>query len=232
MEDGKVDSSGEEPSSVSWVFRKRPPRNKHKKPRERNWRKWSPVVIILAVLAIVGTPYYLSRHSLTPAAGPAGPAGHPGVQVPPSQLSRSVILGEEQGHAPARRTRSTLQRNQQSSGISAIPGPASPGPTRHVTSPPRKSPAPALSPAAAPAVTPATPAAPSTSPAAGTATACRHQTNVSCTRGGAGSGGDSGHAYPTSGWWGGLCVAAPHPDGGETQQDGCVQAKHAEPGPR
>lgn len=180
MEDGKVDSWGDEPSSVFLVFRRRTPRNKHKKPRKRNWTKSGPVVIILAVLAITGTSYYLSRHSLTSAAGPAGRLG---VHASPSQLSGSASFGEEQGPAP--RVRSTPDHGQQSSGISAIPSPAPPDPghTRQFTPPvmrspftaPSSTPTPTLrftaSPAAEPAVTPATPAARSSSPAAETAAA-------------------------------------------------------------
>jgi hypothetical protein len=186
MEDGKVDSWGEKPSGVFLVFRRSAPRNKHKKPRKRNWRKSGPVVIILAVLAITGTSYYLSRHSLTSAAGPAGRLG---VHVSPSQLSGSASFGEEPGSAPALRARSTPHYRQQSSGTSAIPSPAAPaaGHTRQFTPPvmrspiaaPSSAPTPTLSftsrptarPAVEPAVTPATPTARSSSPAAETATA-------------------------------------------------------------
>lgn len=182
MGDGKVDSWGEEPSSVFLVFRRKTPRNKHKKPRKCNWRKSSPVVIILAVLAITGTSYYLSRPSLTSAAGPAVRLG---VHASPSQLSGSASFGEEQGNAPAPRTHFTPNYRRQSSGISAIPSPAPPDPghTRQFTPPvmrspftvPSSAPTSTLSfparPTAEPAVTPATPAARSSSPAAETATA-------------------------------------------------------------
>jgi hypothetical protein len=186
MEDGKVDSSGAEKPSVFLVLRRRTPRNKHKKPRKYNWRKSGPVVIILAVLAITGTSYYLSRPSLTSAAVPAGRLD---VHAFPSHLSGSASFGEEHGSAPVLRARSTPNYRQQSSGITAIPSPAppNPGPTRQFTPPPTRSPfpprgstlTPTLSftarPAAGPAteapVTPATPAPGSSSPATGTAAA-------------------------------------------------------------
>jgi hypothetical protein len=180
MEDGKVDSLGAEPASVFRVFWRRSPRNKHKKPRKLNRRTSGPVVIILAILAITGTPYYLSRHSSTPA---ADPAGHPVVDASPSPLSGSASFGAEQGSAPAPWARFAPHDRQPSSGIRALPSPVplspvplSPGPpdsghARQLTPPLVRSPftapsgtpwptlRPAARPAAEPAVTAATPAA-------------------------------------------------------------------------
>jgi hypothetical protein len=121
MEDGKVESWGAELSSVFLILRRRTAAKKHKKPRKRNWRKSAPVVVILAVLAVTGTSYYLSRPAMTSAVRPAGRLV---VQASPSQLSGSASFGEPRGGAPG----STPQYRQQSSGISAITGLASPDP--------------------------------------------------------------------------------------------------------
>jgi len=118
MEDGKVDSLGAKRHSVSVVSWRRTPRNRHRRPRKRDWKKCAPVVMILAILAIIGT-----RHSLASATGP-------GVHASLSQLSGSARFGVTQGDAPASRARSTPRR-QQSSGISAITNPASPD-SRHM----------------------------------------------------------------------------------------------------
>jgi hypothetical protein len=195
MEDDTVDSLGAEPSSVYRVFWRRPPRNKHKKPRKLNWRTSGPVVIILAILAITGTRYYLSRHSSMPA---ADPAGQPVVHASPSPLSGSASFGAEPGNAPAPWARSMPYYRQQSSGISALtsPVPPSSGPpdprhARQFTPPlvrssftaPSGPPWPTLRPAARPTAEPtvtaatsaatsaATPAAASSKPATETAAA-------------------------------------------------------------
>jgi|SRR6266568_2098226 len=168
MEDGNVDSLGAKPRSVSTVSCRKAPRNKHEKPRKRDWKKWAPVVMIAAVVVIIGT-----RHGTAPAAGA-------GVHVSLSQLSGNASVSGTQGNAPASGAGSAPRR-QQASGVSAITRSVSPdsGQVRQFTPPPvtspftspARGPAPSLSPAAAPAVTPAAPAAASSPPAAKTAAA-------------------------------------------------------------